>query len=282
MPTSPAVGWVRPKAGRSRSCARGAVRSGWKAPWRQAWSSSGRVRRIPPPWRSWRSCPSAHASAGRRSWPRRASVPRACCRWRTSELLGGGVVGDERGVACLGSHLGGAAGRAERVVALGEERRVGRGELLPLGRHVVLVEDRLDRADRLAGPAVHALVRLDVEHPVALVDAVDRALLDAGLVLDVYAGLADGVGHLRVDPLVGTFLVLVDTTGVSGPSNARDQRRSRALGYPGLGYPADRIKTPAETAPSMVRLLAGARGWGDARCMLQVTNTLTRKEEAVV
>src|SRR5206468_5649563 len=110
-------------------------------------------------------------------------------------LLGGLVVGDVVGVARLGADLGGAAGRAQLL----EPGGVGGGELLPLRRHVVLVEDRLDRADRLAGAAVDALVRVDVEHPVALVDAVDRAFLDAGLVLDVDARLGDDVGH-RVPP----------------------------------------------------------------------------------
>jgi hypothetical protein len=51
--------------------------------------------------------------------------------------------------------------------------------------HVVFVEDRLNRAYRLAGTAVDALAGVDVEHPPAFVDAVDRAFVDAGLVLDV-------------------------------------------------------------------------------------------------
>jgi len=54
-----------------------------------------------------------------------------------------------------------------------------------LVRHVVFVEDRLNRAYRLAGAAVDALVGVDVEHPAAFVDAVDWAFVDAGLVLDV-------------------------------------------------------------------------------------------------
>ena len=76
---------------------------------------------------------------------------------------------------------------------------VGVVVVLPLLRGVVLVEDRLDRADRLAGTAVDALVGVDVEHPLALVDAVDRALVDAGPVLQVDARLGDDVGH-RVPP----------------------------------------------------------------------------------
>ena len=72
---------------------------------------------------------------------------------------------------------------------------VGVVEALLLLRDVVLVEDRLDRADRLARAAVHALVGVDVEHPLALVDAVDRALVDARAVLQVDTRLGDDVRH---------------------------------------------------------------------------------------
>ena len=50
--------------------------------------------------------------------------------------------------------------------------------------------DRLDRAHRLAGAAVDALLGVDVALALALVDAVDRAHVDARLVVDVDAGLA--------------------------------------------------------------------------------------------
>src|SRR5512132_3842783 len=127
------------------------------------------------------------------------------CSWAGLLAVGELVVGDEGGVARLGADLGEPAGRAERLVPFGEEGGVGGGEDLPLGRHVIVVEDGLHRTDRLAGAAVHALLGVDVEHAVALVDAVDRTLFDAGLVLDVDAGLGDDIGHLRVDPLVGVY-----------------------------------------------------------------------------
>src|SRR6266545_434061 len=146
----------------------------------------------------------------------------AACRRR---LLGRRVGGDVLGVPHQGADLGRPARRAERLVALGEEGRVGGGEVLPLGRDVVLVEDRLHRADGLAGAAVHALVGVDVEHAVALVDAVDRALLDAGLVLHVDAGLGDDVGHRRVDPLLGTSFSLLDTTGLAAASTSPGEPR---------------------------------------------------------
>src|SRR5215213_2167509 len=100
-------------------------------------------------------------------------------------------LGDDRVVLVDLAHLGGTTGRAEVI----EELDVRLVVVLPLLRGVVLVEDRLDGADRLAGAAVHALVGVDVEHPLAFVDAVDRALVDARPVLQVDARLGDDVGH---------------------------------------------------------------------------------------
>src|SRR5450759_5434846 len=76
-----------------------------------------------------------------------------------------------------------------------EELDIGAVVVAPLLGHVVLVEDRLDRAHRLARATVHALVGLDVQRPLALVDAVHRTLVDASLVLDVDARLGDHVRH---------------------------------------------------------------------------------------
>jgi hypothetical protein len=81
---------------------------------------------------------------------------------------------------------GRASGRAKRV----EEAGVLCRELGPLLGHVVFVEDRFHRADRLAGAAFHALIGVGIEHPLALVDAVDRALIGAGLILDIKHGSA--------------------------------------------------------------------------------------------
>src|SRR5699024_5959535 len=97
--------------------------------------------------------------------------------------------------------------------------------------------DRLDRAHRLAGAAVDALVGVDVEHALALVDAVHGTLLDAGQVLEVHTGLRDHVRHVpilcrptsdlfvgltpgsraairtRIDPPPATGPTLTDTVG---------------------------------------------------------------------
>src|SRR5262249_42658846 len=74
---------------------------------------------------------------------------------------------------------------AVRVVDLHERR--------PLIRKRVLREDRLDRALRLAGAAVDALLRIDDKDPVGLVDAVHRTDVHAGAVFDVDTGLGDDV-----------------------------------------------------------------------------------------
>src|SRR3954451_4462326 len=135
-----------------------------------------RTRR--PPGRGGRHGAVVHADAALTVW--------------SSLLVLRGQGGDHRVVLVDHAHLGRATGRAEVV----EEVDVGGVVVLPLLRGVVLVEDRLDGAHRLAGSAVHALVGVDVEHPLPLVDAVDGALVDAGPVLQVDAGLRDDVGHL--------------------------------------------------------------------------------------
>src|SRR5688572_2055559 len=76
-----------------------------------------------------------------------------------------------------------------------EELLVQLDEALPLVRSLVLREDRLDRTDRLARAAIDALVGMNEELILALVDAIDRAHLHAGLVLDVDARLGDHIRH---------------------------------------------------------------------------------------
>ena len=68
-------------------------------------------------------------------------------------------------------------------------------EGLPLLRERVLREDGLDGALRLARAAVDALLRIDHEHALGLVDAVHRADVHTGPVEDVDAGLGDDVRH---------------------------------------------------------------------------------------
>jgi len=60
-------------------------------------------------------------------------------------------------------------------------------ERLPLVRQGVLREDRLDRALGLAGPAVDALIRVDVEHIDALEVRLTRRWMDTIDGTDVHA-----------------------------------------------------------------------------------------------
>src|SRR3954470_12116471 len=84
-----------------------------------------------------------------------------------------------------------------------EVLRVLLREPLPLVGQLVLGEAGVDRACLDAGVAVDALLRVDVELLDVVVvrlvrrgvDAVDRADLDARVVLGVDAGLGDHIGH---------------------------------------------------------------------------------------
>src|SRR3954451_21180713 len=99
---------------------------------------------------------------------------------------------NERGVGAQLAGLRGATRCPKRLVAprqdLGEEGQVVVDELLVVLGHATVLADRLDRADRFAGAAVDALLGVDVALAVTLIDAVDRALIDARLVVDVDAG----------------------------------------------------------------------------------------------
>jgi hypothetical protein len=65
--------------------------------------------------------------------------------------------------------------------------------------YVFFREDRGYRALGLAGPAIDALVRMDVQLLRTFVDAVDRTDVDARSVLGVLAGFGYYVGHFLGD-----------------------------------------------------------------------------------
>src|SRR4029450_1938498 len=76
----------------------------------------------------------------------------------------------------------------EHVFVLGDIR-------LHIGRHVLLRKDRRHRTLRLAGPAIDALIGMNVELVLALVDAVHRTYIYATPVLDPNASFHDHVRH---------------------------------------------------------------------------------------
>src|SRR5438128_9397452 len=109
-------------------------------------------------------------------------------------------------------------------------------ERLPFVGQGVLREDRLKGAFRLARAAVDALLGVDYEDALGLMDAVDLADVHAGLVFDVDAGLGDDVGHWGdllyssgqlVNDLSGTLLQrvlhedLVEARFVGAPQSGR-------------------------------------------------------------
>ena len=167
--------------------------------------------------------------------------------------------GDDRVVLVLRADLGRTAGRSQPGHGVREPLGVDGRELLPLAGEVLVREDRGDGADRHAGVAVHALVRLDVEHPRALVDAVDGALVDARLVLDVDARFRDDVGHgcpfpgLRLDetipsedpaPAATRIDARPDSEGFEPPGSALGAEsvlaRARGRRRAGCGWSASR------------------------------------------
>src|SRR5690606_37676552 len=70
-------------------------------------------------------------------------------------------------------------------------------DLQPLAVRLVLAVrlDRIDRAFRFADATINALVRMDDEEVLALIEAVDRADLDAVHVFAAHACVGDDVGH---------------------------------------------------------------------------------------
>src|SRR6188768_3119161 len=102
-----------------------------------------------------------------------------------------GQRGDHRVVVVDHAHLRCSARRTN----LGEELHVRLVVVAPFLGQVVFVVDRFDGAHRLTGTAIDALVGVDVQHPVALVDAVDGAFVDAGTVFHIHAREGDDIGH---------------------------------------------------------------------------------------
>src|SRR5687768_14539882 len=77
--------------------------------------------------------------------------------------------------------------------------RIGRVELEPgLEAAFGIGKDRLGRAFGLAHAAIDAFARVDDEHVLALIEAVDRANLDAVHIFAADAGIGDDVGHWRL------------------------------------------------------------------------------------
>src|SRR3954452_6255073 len=144
--------------------------------------------------------PHRHCRGGSSHETARAMRRRGCrsgCRNRSSGSpcpSGRFPAGDRRVIVHSRTDLNGPARGAE--ARLVEPLGVDRLEGFPFRGDLVFGEDGVDGADGFACGTVDALVGLDVEHPAALVDAVDRALIDACAVLNVDAWFSDDEGHM--------------------------------------------------------------------------------------
>ncbi len=60
---------------------------------------------------------------------------------------------------------------------------------------IIFVVDGFYRANWLTGTTVHTLVRVDIEHAVTLIYAIDRAFINASLVFDINTWKGNYVSH---------------------------------------------------------------------------------------
>src|SRR5262249_19615137 len=88
---------------------------------------------------------------------------------------------------------------------------------LPAGRYLLLEEDGLDGAHRYAAAAVDAVLRVDVQHHLVLIEALDRTNGHAVGVLAIVARLGDDVAHTGPFfwPLEGSALARKARTGLA-------------------------------------------------------------------
>ena len=91
----------------------------------------------------------------------------------------------------------------------------------PLCWQVVFVVNRLNRANWLASSAVHTLIRVNVKHAIALVDAVDWAFFNASFVFDINARKRNYVSH---DFSLSAFSLTV-ASGASAPRTRVESRK---------------------------------------------------------
>jgi hypothetical protein len=100
---------------------------------------------------------------------------------------------------------------------IGEELNVRGYIFFPFSGDVVTRKDSVDGAGGEARIAVHTFLRMDEELVLSLVDAVHRALVDAGAVLHANTGLADHIRHISSfwSSLGGWCLLKISLSAVS-------------------------------------------------------------------
>lgn len=92
-------------------------------------------------------------------------------------------------IALLSANFARTTGRTE----LAKELFIDRFKLTELAGDIIFIVDRFDRTYWLACAAIDTFIRLDVEHPPALVNAINWALLDTRLVFHIDTWPCDDV-----------------------------------------------------------------------------------------
>ena len=65
----------------------------------------------------------------------------------------------------------------------------------PYQLDLILITKCTNRENRLTSTAIHTTIRLDIKHSIALIDAINWALFNAGLILNINTRLRNYVGH---------------------------------------------------------------------------------------
>ena len=152
-----------------------------------------------------------------------------------------------------------SSGGGRLRVMLGQALRVVAVELQPLlGLGLGVGQDRLDRAFRLAHAAVDALVGVDDQHVLALVEAVHGADLDAVHVLAPDAGFGDHVGH-RSLRLKARFRGRTTAPGRRRRTISAASRPCQRFSAPPAEQPLDVLAPELDIGRPAVIALAGER-----------------------
>jgi hypothetical protein len=95
---------------------------------------------------------------------------------------------------------------AARRTDLNKELSIYFAKLLPLRRDIIFVVDSFNWANRFASATVNALIRLDIKHARAFVDAINRAFFDARLIFNIDTRFGNNVRHEESSIWVATAM----------------------------------------------------------------------------
>jgi hypothetical protein len=95
---------------------------------------------------------------------------------------------------------------AARRTNLNKELSIYFAKLLPLRRDIIFVVDSFNWANRFASATVNALIRLDIKHARAFVDAINRAFFDARLIFNIDTRFGNNVRHEESSIWVATAM----------------------------------------------------------------------------